>query len=421
LGIGPGFNTFNLHYEFRFLAALRQRLRQKHPRFSFCGKHRRERAQNPAAEQRRVPGRLFVIPGELKDRLLDLPGFISKAGAVPDCSALAGLVADWLGSFGSLKQEEDKDRAFRFRPEQFSSHSRGFLKIQDGCDRRCTYCRVSLARGKSRSLGAGEALKELRSLEERGFAEVVITGVNISQYRDSDDAGTEMRLPGLLDFLLNGTDRIRLRLSSIEPDGLTDDFFDIIKNRRIRPHFHLSLQSGSAEILSKMGRSYAPDDIEKVIKQLRSIREDPFLACDIIAGFPGETEEEFEKTFTLCERAGFAWIHAFPFSRRPGTAAYDFSEKVSERDAVKRVELLTELARKGRRDYVERWKGREVEAIVEAGKGLPEGFVPGVSENYLKIHISCGDGPAPAPGSLIQCRIYQSSETSRFDARADIK
>jgi len=379
-------------------------------------------------------GRLFVIPGELKASLLDLPAFLSKAGAVQspsagalhDRGALSGLISAWLDSFGGREQKGAPDGSFRFRPEQFSSHSRGFLKIQDGCDRRCAYCRVSLARGKSRSLGAGEALKELRSLEERGFGEVVITGVNISQYRDSSDPETGIQLPGLLDFLLKGTEKIRLRLSSIEPDGLTDGFFHVIKNPRIRPHFHLSVQSGSAEILSKMGRIYTPDDVERALKQFHSVREDPFLACDIIAGFPGESDAEFEKTFALCERAGFAWIHAFPFSRRPGTAAYDFPGKVSEREAVKRVERLTELARKGRRDYVNRWMGKDVEAVVEAGKGLCKGFAPVVSENYLKLLLSCGEAPVPVPGSLIRCRILQNSEippnsgpkTSRFDAQA---
>ena len=407
-------------------------------------------------------GRLFVIPGEMKDRLLDLPAFLSKAGVVPagdsgtEGSALSGLLAAWLDSLrgvhapslqggvvDSLSREHAagrngdppgaRDGSFRFRPERFSAHSRGFLKIQDGCDRRCAYCRVSLARGKSRSLPAEDALKELRSLEERGFTEVVITGVNISQYRDSHGTEAPLGLPELLILLLEGTEKIRLRLSSIEPEAVTDGLIHVLENPRIRPHFHLSLQSGSAEILSKMGRPYGPSDIEKAVERLRSVKEDPFLACDIIAGFPGETEEEFEKTFALCIASGFAWIHAFPFSGRPGTAACDFPRKVSERDAVYRVERLTELARRFRRDYIGRWEGKEVEAVVEAGKGLPKGFAAGVSENYLKLLIAC-DGEAlaekPAPGALLRCRILRSGSpeepiikgknpgNSRFDAMA---
>jgi threonylcarbamoyladenosine tRNA methylthiotransferase MtaB len=146
------------------------------------------------------------------------------------------------------------------------------------------------------------------------------------------------------------------------------------------------------------------------------------LACDIIAGFPGETEEEFEKTRELCEKIGFAWIHAFPFSPRPGTEAYSFPEKVREKETSQRVELLNNLAHQGRREYITRWEGKEVEAIIEAGKGMPKGSVPGVSENYLKLCIKCGDERAPAPGSLVKCRILPliPPVNTRFDAIGEL-
>jgi len=325
------------------------------------------------------------------------------------------------------ESSSEVDPSFRFRPEKFSSHSRGFLKIQDGCDRRCSYCRVSLARGKSRSLGADEVLKELISLEERGFNEAVLTAVNITQYMDS---GTD--LAGLLEFLLKGTKKIRLRLSSIDPDMLGESFFSVLMDNRIRPHFHLSLQSGSANILTRMGRAYTPAEIKKTIEKLRSVKEDPFLACDIIAAFPGETEEEFEETRALCEKTGFSWIHAFPFSPRPGTVACDLPGRVQEKEAKRRVEALTSLGLKGRLEYISRWKGREVEAVVEAGK-VPGGarqLINGVSENYLKLLIgpdgnyanNCyAEEPPPAPGSLIRCRITgEEQKDHRFDAFAVI-
>ena len=358
--------------------------------------------------------RFFVIPGDKKDRVLDLPRFLAQAGIEPEANAHASMLQDLIASWfaevtqATLFQKQQEPGVFRYRPARFSSHSRAFLKIQDGCDRRCAYCRVSLARGKSQSLGAGEALKALKSLEEKGFAEAVLTGVNISQYGDSG-----MNLPELLEFLLSGTKTIRLRLSSIEPAGLAsdshfDEFISVLENKRVRPHFHLSLQSGSDRILAKMRRPYTKDDVEKTVSALRAVREDPFLACDIIAGFPGETEEEFENTYSLCEKIGFAWIHAFPFSPRPGTEAFDFPDKVSEGAAVKRVRQLTDLARKGRLEYLGRWEGKEVEAVVEAGERLP-GTVPAVSENYLKLclklRVNYGDKPAPAPGSLIRCKI----------------
>ena len=362
--------------------------------------------------------RLFIVPGEKKDRILDLPGFIGNwfpgnglCGEAISAS-LPGLIASWLTSPESCSST---DGTFRFVPEKFASHSRAFLKIQDGCNSCCAYCRVRIARGKSRSLPAGEALKALKSLEERGVAEAVLTGVNISQYRNGG-----MGLFELLDFLLKGTEMIRLRLSSLEPDLFLTKrkdraFFHsgeyrVLSNHRLRPHFHLSLQSGSARILSAMARSYTPDDVENIVSFLRSAREDPFLACDVITGFPGETEEEFSKTGELCERIGFAWIHAFPFSPRPDTAACNFPNKVSEKDAVKRVEQLTRYARKSRRDYIKRWEGKEVEAVVEAGEGNSKDFVPAISENYLKLHITrgnaCGTGTVPGAGALVRCRLF---------------
>ena len=378
-----------------------------------------------------APGRLFVIPGESKDRLLDLPRLLAVTGAPQP--ALPHQIALWLNSLSGPLSKDEEDGSFRLQPENFASHSRAFLKVQDGCDRRCTYCRVSIARGKSRSLGAEEVLGTLKALEERGFSEAVIAGVNITQYLDAEalDAKASMDLAGLLSYLLSKTETIRLRLSSIEPDWLSParlaDFAKVLAHPRIRPHFHLSVQSGSAGIIAKMGRAYTPEDIERIAALLRSVRHDPFLACDIIAGFPGETEEDFEKTFALCARIGFAWIHAFPFSRRPGTAAYDFPGRVSERDAVKRVEMLTQLARKGRRDYLARWEGKEVEAIAEADSEPKNRrhdasvLVPAVSENYLKLLLDCGGGPLPAPGSRVRCRISaaQAPEDSRFDAMAE--
>ena len=376
-------------------------------------------------------GRLFIVPGDSKDRLLDLPGFLVQAISMQKsgnqittpCSSVPSVVKNYFGS--PKPSEASREGAFRFAPETFSSHSRAFLKIQDGCDHRCSFCRVSLARGVAKSLCAGEVLSRLLNLEQRGFAEAVLTGVNISQYRDPQVGG----LPGLLDFLLKSTEKIRLRLSSIEMqcglDGAAEDgwpgraFFEAIADQRIRPHFHLSLQSGSAGILAKMGRAYSPSDVEELAASLRRVRGDPFLACDIIAGFPGETESDFEETIALCEGIGFAWIHAFHFSPRPGTAAALFPGQISEKEKARRVGILSALARKGRVEYLHRWEGKEVEAVVEAGGDFNKGFVPAVSENYLKLKIACGQGQKAAPGSLVRCRILQA-EDSRFDAIAEM-
>ena len=334
--------------------------------------------------------RLFVLKNNDKNEIQNLLSklFTKK----PPCSS----VVNSSSAFNSPSSS-----TFQFFPEKFASHTRSFLKIQDGCDNSCTYCRIRLARGKSVSLESGIALERLRTLEEN-HSEAVITGVNISKYRDS----SRDNLGGLLEFLLEGTSNISLRLSSLAPDCIDENFAGILMSKRIRPHFHLSVQSGSKKILERMGRSYDAGVIEKAAGLLRSVKDDPFLACDIITGFPGEGENEFKETFDLCRKIGFAWIHVFPFSKRPGTPAWSFTDAVAEKEIVDRVKILTELAWSGREEYVKNWLGREVDVLVE-GKNTLKSFCHGISENYLKVLIPCNDDNTLLPGTVLRCKLEQ--------------
>jgi threonylcarbamoyladenosine tRNA methylthiotransferase MtaB len=349
-------------------------------------------------------GRLFVIPGDNKSAILDLPDFLASSFGGGEGASYRSLIEDWLG------KSSPESASFRFSPTDFSFHSRAFLKIQDGCDNSCAYCRVSIARGKNRSLRVREALASLKALENRGFGEAVLTGVNISQYRDG-----AMGLGGLLEYLLEGTKTIAIRLSSIEPEVFPPDFMKAVSHERVRPHFHLSLQSGSDAVLSRMGRHYTSAEAKEGIRQLKEARDDPFMACDIITGFPGEAPGEFEKTFEFCREADFAWIHAFPFSRRPGTAAWHFKGRVSEREAGERAARLEALARKGKAAYAQRWIGKELEVIAEADQGKTPGFVPGVTANYLKALIRL-NGEKIEGGASLRCRILEAAGAgTRFD------
>jgi threonylcarbamoyladenosine tRNA methylthiotransferase MtaB len=344
--------------------------------------------------------RLFVLKGgqssgAAKSNLLELPRYLQIAGA-PGCE-FRSLVEAWAASHSPAATG-----VFGFRPESFSFHTRGYLKIQDGCDNHCTYCRVRLARGASVSIPAEQALSELMALEAKGYAELMITGVNITQYRDNGGCGD---LAALLERLLAATTSVALRLSSLEPEGISERLAAILQHPRIRPHFHLSVQSGSPAILARMGRGYGPETVEKAAALLRSVKDNPFLACDIITGFPGETEPEFEKTLALCKKTGFAWIHAFPYSKRPGTPACSFGDSVCERDAVRRVEILRELARQEKQRYAQSWTGREINALVERGTGEKDGHCRAVSDNYLKLLVKYPGGKAPLPGTALRCRI----------------
>jgi threonylcarbamoyladenosine tRNA methylthiotransferase MtaB len=336
-------------------------------------------------------GRLFVLGGQGKENILSAPSFFDKN-------------ADFRAALKTWEQAnalQNTAGVFQFNPERFSSRTRSFLKIQDGCDKHCTYCRVRLARGKSVSLNPAEVLLRLRMLEEN-HAEAVLTGVNISQYRGGTGAAN---LGELLEYLLAGTVKISLRLSSLAPESIDENLAKILSHKRIRPHFHLSIQSGSKKILEKMGRAYDAQIIEKAVSLLRRAKDDPFLACDIITGFPGETKAEFEETFELCKKIDFAWIHVFPYSKRPGTPAWSFAGAVHEGEVSKRVEILTVLARQGRAAYTRRWLGCEVEVLVEKGKSLSS-HCRAVSENYLKLLVRY-NGEPPLPGAVLRCKLIE--------------
>jgi threonylcarbamoyladenosine tRNA methylthiotransferase MtaB len=351
--------------------------------------------------------RLFVIK---KDSIIDLPSYYNENEKI-DCV---------LEKFMERPQSDARDRVFQFNPQSFSSHTRSFLKIQDGCDNHCTYCKIRLARGASVSLDADEVLSRLRILE-KNHAEAVLTGVNISQYCDKKETekGANINLAQLLEYLLKGTEKIALRLSSFAPDKIDEELVGVLSNKRIRPHFHLSIQSCSKKILEKMGRLYNGKTIEDAVSLLRRVKGDPFLACDIITGFPGETETEFKETFELCKKLDFAWIHVFPYSKRQGTAAFSFPETIHETEVTRRLGLFTTLAEQGRANYTRRWLGREVDVLVEKGGGKS---CRGVTENYLKTLVRC-KGDLPLPGEVLRCRLLEKTSTEKaedYDAIAQI-
>jgi threonylcarbamoyladenosine tRNA methylthiotransferase MtaB len=352
--------------------------------------------------------RLFVFKGREKNAVLDLPDLLKE-----NKSGLQDKIKTRDGNLE--RQTAGPDEVFQFFPERFYGHTRAFLKIQDGCDRHCTYCRIRLARGKSTSLDSGEVLTRLKTLEVKQF-EAVLTGVNICQY--SDDKNTA-GLTRLLEFLLSGTEKINIRLSSLDPVYIDNNFIKILSHDRIRPHFHLSVQSASNIVLGKMGRTYNRETLENAVSLLRSVKDDPFIACDIISGFPGETVDEFEKTLEFCRKMNFAWIHVFPYSKRPGTKAWEFADNVNGAEVTKRVKTLGDLARQGRAAYTRSWLGREVDVLVEKGNLK---FCRGISENYLKLLINYDGKRAPPPGAVLRCKLMEKPYTDRnenYDAVAE--
>ncbi len=319
-----------------------------------------------------IDERLIVVSMMDKPKLLVLAKRIKSACF--DNGDLSFVVRDFIEN-GVV--EDDK---FDYNPDVFSSRSRAFVKVQDGCNNRCSYCRVPLARGNSDSLDFNLALSRCLELEKVGFNELVITGVNICQYSSNGND-----LCDLIETLSNNLSRAKIRVSSIEPDYIDDRFARVLGRDNVCPHFHLPLQSGSSSVLKRMFRKYSASQAELACSLLRRYSKNPFLAFDVITGFDGESDEEFDETVAFLERVRPSFLHVFPFSPRVGTASSKPKNPVAERVRDERAELLRKMSDCFFDNYKEESRGRELTAIVENRlDGLGYNVL---TENYLKATL----------------------------------
>jgi threonylcarbamoyladenosine tRNA methylthiotransferase MtaB len=219
------------------------------------------------------------------------------------------------------------------------SHTRVFLKIQDGCNSFCTYCVIPFARGKSRSLDINSLVQRINGLSEKGINEIVLTGIHIGDYQDNDKG-----LDDLIESVLNNTDIPRIRLTSLEPIEVTDRMLELFKNPRMCPHFHMSIQSANDQVLTGMKRKYTQADVVRVFEKIKSTLHNPFIGMDVIVGFPNETDECFEDTLNVLKNSSWNKIHVFPYSERPGTRAVAIQSVVSDFVKSKRAKILRELS-----------------------------------------------------------------------------
>lgn len=336
-----------------------------------------------------------------KDTILDLAGFIGSYNS--DLNELKNRTVLWLREHLASSESDDTDR-FRYSPADFNFHSRAFIKIQDGCDNNCAYCRVTIARGDSVSLDSEEIITRLNNLAEKGYREVVLTGVNIDSYSSGS-----LDLAGLLSLILEKTKGFRIRLSSLEPDTLTERMCGVLSNDRICPHFHLSVQSGSDRILKSMKRHYTSQTIRTAVNQLRSIKDDPFISADIIAGFPGETEEDLGESMKIITELNFSSAHVFPFSPRPGTEAENMTPKIPERETSIRTRKLRAAAKKSYDSYIKRSIGKKVTVLLE--HFAEDGTWYGFSETYIRFSVREIPDNIRS-GELVQCEITSMTKGS---------
>lgn len=257
--------------------------------------------------------------------------------------------------------------------------TRSVIKIQEGCNNFCSYCIIPYVRGRSRSKKLEDIVKEADTLVKNGIKEIVLTGIHIASYKDDDNNLADVVLA--LDSL-----GVRIRLGSIETGILNDGFVKrLSKAENLCPHFHLSLQSGSKTVLERMNRKYTPDEYMDFLKLLRGSFNMPAITTDIITGFPGETEQEFQETYAFTETAEFSRLHVFPFSARKGTKAYDMTPKISGSVAKQRAKELISLGEELELKFLNSLKGRTEGVLFEEPSEAFKGLMEGYSTRYVRV------------------------------------
>ena len=264
-----------------------------------------------------------------------------------------------------------------------TAKTRASLKIQDGCDNRCAYCIIWKARGKSRSASLEFIISEINKFAASGFKEVVITGIHIGQW--GKDIGKSF-----IDLVkeIENTDIPRYRLGSLNPDEINDELLEFLsKSKKFCPHFHLSLQSACDKTLHSMNRFYTTEKYLGQIEQINKMFTLPFIGSDIIAGFAGETKEDFETTLNNLEKSGLTQIHTFPYSVRQGTQGAQMPEQVEEEEKERRADLIKEISCKKYENFVQRNIGKIHEILIEKHRDKNTGNLKGITRNYLSVQI----------------------------------
>jgi threonylcarbamoyladenosine tRNA methylthiotransferase MtaB len=304
----------------------------------------------------------MVVGNHQKDNLPDLlaqAGFLQDADPVPAIDAAPPYLLE-------------------------DSHTRAFVKVQDGCDNRCTFCIVTLARGVSRSRPVAEVIAEINRLAGAGYREVVLSGVHLGSY--GQDRGEGRGLYNLVQAILADTDIPRIRLSSLEPWDLDENFFVLGQSERLLPHFHLPLQSGCDATLRRMARRTTPKQFARLVAAARQAITDVSITTDIMVGFPGETDTEFEESIEFVEKMAFAKLHIFRYSARKGTAAAKMPGQISPGNMQERSRKMHLLNAKLEHEFRQGFIGRTLPVLWETSE--PYGFGlqwSGLTDNYARV------------------------------------
>ena len=297
-------------------------------------------------------------------------------------------------------------------------HSRPFIKIQDGCNNRCSFCLIPDLRGPERSRAMDAILQEAQRYTDLGYRELILTGIHLSRW--GSDMQPPLRLVDLLRALLKDKDCPRVRLSSTEPTDIDDELIDfyVAHASRLCLHLHIPLQSGSDATLQRMGRRYRTDEYRNLLQKLRALLPGISVSTDVIVGFPGETAQEFDQTYAFCQEMNFSRMHIFRYSKRAGTPAADMPMQVEPQVQEERSAKLHALAETMARAYAATFLGEEVEVLLEQ-KPAEQEMASGYSSHYLQGNISWSK-EIPATG-MIHRFIVQRVEGDRLYAAKEDK
>mgnify|MGYP000334531245 CR=1 FL=1 len=291
-----------------------------------------------------------------------------------------------------------------FGDTTYSKKTRAVIKVQDGCDRFCSYCIIPYARGRVRSRKPESIISEIKKIAKEGTKEVVITGIHVASY--GKDFKEEYRLIDLLEEINQIEGIKRIRLGSIEPLLINKEFMErLVKLEKICHHFHLSLQSGCDETLKRMNRRYTTDQFREIVTILRKYYEDVILTTDIIVGFPGETEEEFNKTYKFLEEINFYKMHIFKYSPRNGTKAAKMEGQIDGGQKEKRSQKLIELSNTNETKYNKSYIGKTVEVLFEEEK---QGIYKGHTKNYILAYLEQEQDEDNLDNKIVKVQCYMA-------------
>ena len=273
---------------------------------------------------------------------------------------------------------------------KLGGRTRALLKVQDGCDNYCSYCRVRLARGRSRSLSLERALQGARELIQAGHKEIVLTGIHLGGY--GADLSPAVSLDDLVKGILALEGEFRLRLSSLDPAEVNRELLETVSGSpKFCPHFHLPLQSGDRTVLARMKRPYTPGEYADKVGEILSLLPGAAVGADVIVGFPGEDGQAFSSTQNLIQGLDLAYLHVFPFSPRQGTAAFKLDGRVDPVLVKERALVLRELGQRKNREFLSRMLGKPMEVLVESRRDPRTGLLTGVSREYVSLVLEGGD------------------------------